>query len=168
MLTLERAHELLKYDPATGILRWRMRRGSRSAWAECNSIDGDGYIRITIEGRRYSGHRIAWLLHYGKWPVNLLDHKDRIRTNNRIENLRDVTNVENLKNQGPRSRRRPTGCRGTHFIENRSKWAASICVNGTKRHLGYFDTEGEANAAYRRAIPFPVHTGEYGAMGLPV
>ena len=67
----------------------------------------DGYITCTltmeIKGRKitFIVARLCWLLHYGDWPENTIDHIDRNPLNNKIENLRDVTQAENNRNKNP-------------------------------------------------------------------
>ena len=55
---------------------------------------------ITVDGKRYRAHRLAWLYVYGAWPLGRLDHEDTDRQNNRIKNLRPASNAENLHNRG--------------------------------------------------------------------
>ncbi|HHK4055192.1 TPA: hypothetical protein ACQSSJ_005219, partial [Pseudomonas aeruginosa] len=69
-LTQERLKELLRYDTETGEFTWLARKGSRAlVGSKAGSNDGQGYIRIAIDGRRYRAHRLAWLYCYGKWPA---------------------------------------------------------------------------------------------------
>lgn len=62
------------------------------------SIDKDGYLIIKIKGKQFKAHRIVWFLCKGKFPDGVIDHINRVRTDNRIENLRDVSQAENVKN----------------------------------------------------------------------
>lgn len=62
------------------------------------SFDKDGYLIIKIKGKQFKAHRIVWLLHYGHFPKMEIDHINRIRTDNRIENLRECTRLENIQN----------------------------------------------------------------------
>ena len=73
---------------------------------------------------------------------NHIDHVDRNRLNNSIENLRVVTNQENQWNQD---------CKGYYFHKARGKYEAQIKVNGKVKYLGMFMTEQEAAAAYLQA-----------------
>lgn len=63
------------------------------------SLDKDGYLILKIKGKQFKAHRVAWLLNYGCFPSNELDHINRIRTDNRIENLRESNRVEQVANR---------------------------------------------------------------------
>lgn len=111
-----------------------------------------GYIRLII---RYSGravplcaHRLIWFLHYGKFPASILDHINRDKTDNRIENLREVSHSENhrncFKNQGKRN-----GCSskyvGVSAVKNSSgKFRVDIKIFQKQICLGLFNSEKEA------------------------
>jgi len=92
-LSAERVRSLLEYNPDTGHLYWK------SDGRRAGSIQDKGYRTIEIDGRSYYAHRIAWLHYTGSWPDNELDHKNREKDDNSIENLRDVTRSENNKNR---------------------------------------------------------------------
>lgn len=62
------------------------------------SLDKDGYVIIKVKGKQFKAHRIVWLLNHGKFPIGVIDHINRCRTDNRIENLRDVSQSINNKN----------------------------------------------------------------------
>lgn len=135
---LELVRRSLTYDPATGILRWR-KNEARGGW-----VNRDGYISIRVCGYEYPAHRIAWFLHYGEWPTLEIDHANRVRSDNRIENLRLATKAQNRINCPKQGKHR---FKGVSFAKGR--WLARIKVNGANRHLGSFKTEEEAAAAYR-------------------
>jgi hypothetical protein len=90
--------EFLKYDPGTGDLIWIKKPSN-----VCKPIAGSfhkasGYIVIKFNKIQYKSHRLAWYLHYGTWPKGEIDHVNGIKTDNRINNLRDVTHTENMNN----------------------------------------------------------------------
>ncbi|MCA0846099.1 HNH endonuclease signature motif containing protein [Salipiger thiooxidans] len=91
----------LAYDPSTGVLSWR--DGPR-AGRQAGTISSGGYVVIFLEKKRIKAHRAAWAIHYGAAPKDQIDHINRVKTDNRISNLRDVTNTENQKNKGARGR----------------------------------------------------------------
>lgn len=98
-IPIERARELLTYDPNTGVLVWRQNRGRRiKAGDIAGSQNTYGRWSISIDGQAYPAHRIAWALYYGKQPSDYIDHIDRYPGNNKINNLREVTHSENIKN----------------------------------------------------------------------
>ena len=53
------------------------------------SVHSTGYVRIGIDGRKYTSHRLAWLYVHGVWPSDQIDHINRNRSDNRIANLRE-------------------------------------------------------------------------------
>lgn len=93
---LDRLRQVLRYDPETGKLFW-INSWSRSG-KEAGTRTKQGYIRVTVDGVRIMAHRICYALHYGRWPIDELDHKNRIGTDNRIENLRLVNHSRNMLN----------------------------------------------------------------------
>ncbi|MCJ2709130.1 HNH endonuclease, partial [Escherichia coli] len=104
-LTPEMVLSVVDYNPSSGDFHWRWRRGrerttltwnSRFAFKKCSSINSDGYLMIMINGKAYPAHRLAWLIVYGTMPDGFIDHINRVRTDNRISNLRLVTHSENM------------------------------------------------------------------------
>lgn len=151
-LTFEEAAKRLGYDPETGRLTWKVLRNTARIGQEAKSLDVCGYIQVNIAGTVVKGHRLAWLLHYGQWPVGYqIDHINGIRDDNRIANLRLVNNQMNSQNQRNGVRPNRTGWMGVHFSENQSKgrqFRAKIQVNEKQIHLGGFPTAESAHAAY--------------------
>lgn len=164
-LTQDELHADLSYDPDTGV--FRRRSGAMVGDSEAGTINGSGYREIRVRTQRYLAHRLAWFYVYGVWPREQIDHINRIKTDNRIANLRDVTPLENSQNRLPQSRWSPrvsgTGVdtagrvRGVVWRKDVSKWAAYISVNGKQRHLGYFLTvEGASLARIEAEVEFGV------------
>jgi hypothetical protein len=114
------------------------------------TLNSKGYICITVNGKSYKAHRLAWFFHYGVWPVNQIDHIDQNKTNNRINNLREVTNSQNKQNAG-KYKCNTSGHKGVSFHKQHKKWAANIRVQRELLHLGYFPTPELASAAYKQA-----------------
>lgn len=150
--TQERLRELLEYDPETGEFRWRV--PGRSDRAKVGDVAGylgsHGYIVICADGREFLGHKLAWVWVYGVWATADLDHINRVRTDNRIANLRLVTPSENTFNAGLRSDN-TSGYRGISWDSSRRKWCAYIAVNGKLLHLGRFASIDDAIAARQAA-----------------
>lgn len=149
VIGVDRLRALLTYDAESGEFRWTVdRRGSARAGDLAGAVQNHGYVSIKIDGSRYLAHRLAWLYVHGKFPDNDIDHINGCRTDNRIENLRDVTRRANIQNaHGPRSTN-SHGALGVIQRKGSKKWKAQICVDGVYRFAGPFDTKDEAARAY--------------------
>lgn len=144
-MTAEQLREVLAYHPETGMFNWKKAMARRLTVGQvAGCIGGPGYIQIWVKGRRYYGHRLAWFHYYGKWPENEIDHRNGIKTDNRIANLREANSRQNKANAKPKHQ----GLKGTTWDKNRKKWHASICYNRKTINLGRFNTEEEAHEAY--------------------
>jgi hypothetical protein len=162
-ITLTYLRNILDYNPATGIFRWKYRPGRRTkAGAIVGSVDGGGYVTIKIDGKTYKAHRLAWLHITGEWPENDIDHIDTVRTNNRARNLRDATSLQNQANKSVQRNNR-LGVKGVALLPS-GRFGAVIKVNGQQRRLGVFDTMEEASAAYGQAANDAY--GEYARISL--
>jgi len=116
-----------------------------------------GYRSISVDGIRYSAHRLAWLHVHGEHPAGEIDHVNGDRSDDRIANLRPCSRRENAWNTRGRS---ASGFKGVYRAENCTpKWHAKISVKGETLHLGSFDTKEEAAAAYDAAARR--HHGEF-------
>jgi hypothetical protein len=147
LISLERLKELLHYDPQTGIFTRNVRRGNNTKEGEiCGSVDADGYLRMMLDGRVYRLQRLAWFYCYGVWPNGVVDHKNRVRDDNRIDNLRDVSQSVNMENQTNSRSARGTGFLGVTVCQ--SKYQARIQKDGRPFFIGSFSTPEEASRAY--------------------
>ena len=132
-------------------LWWRVRPCNRVDMSKpAGSVRPDGYRDIMVKGKHYFGHRLIWLYIYGKFPDNTIDHINGDTLDNRIENLRDVTTQENLKNQRKRCTNK-SGHMGVYWHIRKEKWQANIRVDGAKKHLGSFNVLEDAVAARQAA-----------------
>ena len=163
-ITAERARELLEYSAETGVFRWRVnRQGGICSGSVAGGKKPDGYIYIGVDGVKFLAHRLAWLYVHGKWPREHIDHINGVRDDNRLSNLREASNSENMQNQRRAQANNANGLLGVSWDEKRKRWQAQIKANGRKRHLGRFETSEEARAAYIAAKaelhPFQTITG---------
>jgi len=141
--------EALTYDPVTGRLFWRVRTGARGypgqdAGYLCKH---HGYMNVQVGGKGYKSHRVAWLLYYGHWPVGQIDHINGDRSDNRIVNLRDVTQSQNLYNKPPYSGATSL-YKGVSLRRSNNTWRAVIQKEGGQKSIGSFLCEKEAALAY--------------------
>ena len=149
--TQEKALSLLHYDPVTGQLSWRVNASRRTrAGSVIKSVDSKGYLYFGYCGKNYRAHRIIWLMHYGVMPPSLVDHRDRDKTNNRIDNLRSASESENQWNR-PAKRGTASGLKGACWDKEREKWLAVIRIGGKNVRLGRFETAELAHQAYCEA-----------------
>ena len=145
-MEVERLKELLNYDPETGIFLWKVAAGRRvKAGDVAGTVNGKGYIHITIGCKIYQAHRLAWLDYYGYFPEHGLDHEDRDKSNNRIDNLREASNQCNIRNTGNR-KNNTSGVKGIYFNKAAQKWSAKINLDSGGYHLGYSTDFTEAVA----------------------
>lgn len=158
-LTQARLRELLEYDVETGVFTWKVRRGGKAiAGAVAGRIDTHGHRQITIDRKLYLAHRLAWLYVHGYWPTVQIDHRDTVKDNNALSNLRLATHAEQMRNRGPVSTN-TSGFKGVSWDKRRSKWRAQIWQNGRSRTIGHYATTEEAAAAY--AAEAYEHHGEF-------
>ena len=138
--------ELFDYSPETGDLIWKVRKGRVKAGDIAGTISSRGYVITSINRKRYRVHNLIWAWHRGKWPRLEIDHIDRNKLNNRIENLRDVTHRANMLNS---TRSGVSGINGVQVYFNRFR-ARIFDPNLQKTvHIGSYKTAEEAEYAYR-------------------
>lgn len=159
--------ECLVLDLVTGELTWRTRprehfatKRSCSTWnaryagKRSGSLLPIGYwlIALTFAGRQRGllSHRVIFALATGAWPVDEVDHKNGRRSENRLNNLREATRVENCQNQ-PVNPRNTSGFPGVSRVKRSGKWMAKVNTGGRCVYRREFDTPQKASAAYLAA-----------------
>jgi len=158
--SLAELNDLLDYDPETGLFTWKKsRRGTARAGSTAGRLHKyTGYVYIYIKSKFYLAHRLAYKMYHGSDPVDMLDHIDMDRANNRIANLRDATRTQNGGNS--KSKKNSfSGVKGVQANRNLAKsgistaspWKAHITFNKKKIHLGCYKTKEEAAIAYEKA-----------------
>lgn len=154
-MNIDKLRKTFTYD--NGTLRYAVSIGSRKAGDATGSMGCRGYLLVGFEGKRLPAHRVVFAMHHGYLPKQV-DHINRIKTDNRIENLRPVTNTENARNVGLTSANK-SGVKGVHWHKGIKRWIAA-CRHSGKQHLvGTFSDLAkatEAISAYRKE-----HLGEF-------
>jgi hypothetical protein len=145
-ITIERLYQVLEYFPDTGIFIWKIdRKRLAKAGSLAGSTNGSGYRQISIDGKLYLAHRLAWFYCFKEWP-NLVDHINRNKLDNRLDNLREVTQSLNIHNSSDRPSK--SGFRNARKVGD--KFQSEIKVNGRSIHLGMYDTAEQASAAAKK------------------
>jgi hypothetical protein len=151
--SLEELRNYFRYDPDTGFIY------ERKTGKKIGVKNPDGYIRITRKDfarsvqKKVLAHVLGWYLYYGVKPKGRIDHKNEIKSDNRINNLEDVTHRENVSRSHLNKKKGglPIGV----CLEKGSRkkpFKARISLYGKDRHLGSFATAEEASIAYQKAL----------------
>lgn len=145
-----RVRELLNYCSETGVFTWRISKRGVTLGRLAGNIGRYGYWYIVLDNKRYVAHRLVWLYVYGDWPADCIDHINRIRTDNKLANIRAVTRAQNLQNLGLDNKNK-SGFRGVSYDAANKKWRASISIQGKAKNLGRYNTKDLAVIAYKAA-----------------
>jgi hypothetical protein len=146
MHTLDQLQKILRYEKDSGKFYWIKGRKGTAAGAEARNKDRRGYIRITVDGVHYYAHRLVWLFETDNWPKNDIDHIDQLKSNNKFENLRDVTRSENMMNR-PAPSQNISGYKGVQWHQKLGKWM----VRKRRKYIGVFEDINLAAKAYEVA-----------------
>ena len=138
MMTQEKLKELFEYDSNGGFIR-----KTSGKPVEVKITKGRRYSRVGINGNPYALHRMIFLWHYGYLP-KILDHIDGSRLNNKIENLREVTQSQNCLNRKHHSNSKSPYKNvylqsPTKKSEWKRNWVVSITVEDKRKYIGSFE-----------------------------
>lgn len=150
MLDVSDLRKKLNYDPATGEFTWAYSRGPIKIGQAAGRILKDGYRSIQFNGREWMAHCLAWAYVYGSLPSEQIDHRNLIKDDNRIGNLRAGNQVQQQGNTQV-SCRNKSGLKGVRWYPERQRWRAEIRINGRSVYLGDHRTKEDAAAAYAQA-----------------
>jgi hypothetical protein len=131
------------FDYRDGVLYWRI-RPSHGVYPgdAARSLFNNGYHYLQYQGRTYKCADVIWQWHGKTIPSGMeLDHLDRDRGNDRVENLEPKTRAQNIRNTAARNE---LGVKGVEL--RRGGYRASVW-NKKKVNLGTFPTLDEAIAA---------------------
>lgn len=134
----EYLNERLHYDPEMGCLTWRAHIAMPRSWntryagtAALSAQSRSGHLRGRIDGRAYSAHRVIWKMVHGDDPA-VIDHINSDPKDNRLDNLRSVTQQENCA-----ARRKTVQFSGITWRADKRRWVAKIYRNGKRFGLGH-------------------------------
>ena len=150
-LSRNKLEELVAYNLVTGIWTRKVSRGRFKAGSRAGCINSaTGYRVIKINGKQYRSSRLAHLYMTGEWPEKEMDHINRIKDDDRWENLRPATRTEQVINRGMQ-KNNTSGHKGVSWDKRKKKWKAQIKVDKKQIHLGLFDNLEEAVAVRKEA-----------------
>jgi hypothetical protein len=147
MITQDELKNLLYYCQETGVFICKKARGRLKVGDISGNKMHDGYMRMIINNKHYSCHRIAWLYVYGNFPKNQIDHINGIKDDNRICNLREATASQNAINKGL-TKKNTSKLKGITYIKKSNKWQAQARLNNKSNYLGLFESKEKAYKAY--------------------
>lgn len=141
MITQEEVNDLFILR-SNGELFWKKDyyKGKKNTLAGYDN--GEGYKVIKIKGKMYLLHHIVWLMVYGYLPKEI-DHVNHNRSDNRIDNLREVEHKENCRNK-TLNKNNTSGVEGVYWLAQYNVWQARIRVNGKHVSLGCYKDFNEA------------------------
>jgi hypothetical protein len=145
-------HEQLRITPE-GKLFWRVPKRGRRLYCEVGCLNNAGYLVVRLDGILYLAHRLAWVLYYNEWPTNVIDHINGIETDNRKENLRDVTRSINCSNR--HTAKNKLGFLNIHET-SKGNYQVGFQRNSKPIHVGTYETLQEAleaRAKFKAANP---------------
>ena len=150
--------EKLYFDPLTNLIRWKIANPPYPIGHQAYALrKKNGYRIVRLKRVNYMEHRLIWFFVYGAWPKNGLDHKNGIKDDNRLDNLRDVSvTVNNQNNRRPHQDKIKNTPLGVTFLwrakkEKTKKYRAAISIDGKGVFLGKFHTPEEAHQCYLEA-----------------
>ena len=156
-LTQEQLRETFTYREDGEILWLKNRTRSRVGTIAGTYTDNRGYKMVNIKNKPYKRSQVIFKYHHGYLP-EVIDHKNRIRTDDRIENLRSSDRTQNARNVSL-DKRNISGKTGVTWDKARLRWCAKITVKGQSKSLGRFSSIHEARDVRREAEL--KHFGEY-------
>lgn len=146
-ITPENVRQIFDYNPDTGELKWKKKISYKIRVGDnVGCLTKRGYLLTKYKYRRYFNHTIIWIFSHKKYPNYVIDHIDGNKTNNKIENLRDITVRDNVSNQKIHREGKLLGSRKTKY-----GFCSYIRSKEKIIYLGSFKTEIEAHEAYMKA-----------------
>ena len=142
------------FDYSDGMLIRRIQKGKiGKVGTVAGAVNSTGRSQIGIDGVYYLAHRIVYLWHHGNVP-EFIDHIDGNPLNNRIENLRPATKLQNSWNMKT-SANSTSGVKNVKWHKQSSKWDVTISHNKERKTIGrfkHFDDAVSAAIAARKLL----------------
>lgn len=129
--------------------------GNKAGWL--SKFKGGDRQHVGIACKTYACSRIIFLWHHGYLP-EIVDHKDRNPSNDKIGNLRAAIKSQNMANCNSR-KNSSSKYLGVSWDKRTKRWSAELTINHKLLHLGLFKIEEDAALAYNKAAK--IHHGEF-------
>lgn len=153
-ITHEQVLLAFSYDPTSGLFTRLVTTAHNAKKGDVAGTTGkNGYVVIHFQGVSIYGHHLAWFYVNGTWPSQRIDHKNGNRSDNRYDNLRELSHTGNMQNTTKSRSRSVTGYLGVIYHSSRrgtKVYSARIYYDKKMHHLGYFYTPKDAHDAYMR------------------
>lgn len=150
-ITQERLRELFDYSDGYFVRKINAGKTGKVGDIVKGSNNPSGYKYIKIDGKNFRYHRVIWVWHYGDIANDLqIDHRNGIRDDNKIENIRVVKQHENQQNR-KLNKNNTSGSTGVRWKERLKKWEAAIKHKNKIIYLGSFENKTDAANAYLKA-----------------
>lgn len=148
MISRSRVLELVSYNRSTGEIIRNNARGRAKKGNVAGHLNERGYRIICLDRKKYRAHHLVWLIEYGEWPLEEIDHINHVTDDNRICNLRAANRSQNTANRRIQ-KNSTTGFKGVFRKGNHFR--SQITVRGKFIWLGSFSSKSEARSAYLTA-----------------
>jgi hypothetical protein len=142
-ITLNQYKKVLEYQPETGNFIWLESRGKAKKGSIAGTPDKNGYIQIRYLRKAAQAHRLVFLYMTGEWPVNQVDHINRVTNDNRWINLRQADSFINMRNRGIQ-KNNTSGCRGVTYNKAQKKWKVEVKYKHQSYFIGYYKEKKDA------------------------
>ena len=160
-ITQQQLKKILHYNPDTGVFTWLKSSGGKMKGSIAGTLEQRGYASIGINKKVYSSHRLAFLYMTGNIPIEV-NHKNRVRHDNKWNNLEACDRSDNMKNKTKYKNSKNKHC-GVYRRKNCNRFEAQIRVKGKLISLGYFREESDAVVARKHAEKLYGFSGGHGS-----
>lgn len=120
------------------------------------SIDVYGYYHVRLSNnyhvKTYKIHQLVAIAFLNHTPCGyklVVNHKNFIKTDNRVENLEIITVRKNTNKKHLKSKSQYTG---VSWSKSNKKWQSQIFINGKNIHLGFYNNEIDASISYNNKL----------------